>query len=1144
MRKNMKSNKLMKCIMVLLVFAITLAGSVVLPGKAADATFATSQVLDATEDVVYCEATNPNGVESLGVKFSNMHQAKGDEIGIPLPFEKYVMVAGEPCEEKTALVLQFTKPIDTTKVEYLTMKMFAGMGAKIRVYSADTKNFIEDTAKDVLYFKSWEIEEKTLILKKYADKDGMVRNITFYYADVQTGYERNLAIDSFEFDEYKNADVDYTLKATVNTYDVQDDLGKNQVPTFRLGDKNVLKSLGWDGAIYVDTEDHRILKPGKYVSLKFDQVNVKDYETVNINFYSPFELDFTFYVYSADEMVYSEETVDQVITVKGGEVTKFTLDTAKFADKYGYMSEVNLLLAKHNGEEGKGAQVFFGDMTFRLPREYAKVTVYTEKLSGGYEKSNISFELEGFAGDNVSIEPYNADEIGLYGYSYNGSAQNILSGVLKDGEVLDLRIYYRLRTFTVTINNDGETTTEKVKYGSSLDLMKYRKENMLMNILVDGLAIEDTKTTVTSDCVIDITQTPGNYIFFMVDGELFATRSYSPDNMSFEEPMVPLKEGYVGEWEAYELNGTDVTVNAVYTESKAPEKAPGIGENVLINVANKIKNMSGNTMFSTILMILGALILVAALVVVCIILVRKGILGKRVLIIGGSAVAVCAAVVCVILLWDVIVPEKKDATVATTKFENLYTSDKEQAIKPEETLTFEIDKELKNKNYIQIDVDTDVNLLGTIEYYNLEDKEQTNVEEFFLEGASEDVFYQFLDNFRDNGAGRFEKHLTKITLTNVSEEAGKVTLNEVGISDRIIDLTKAEVYVENEYLKVGMDLLCGGALTYVESLPQDGKVLQEILDADGTIKVGINYGEREGAQLLSESVNLINIFDKGREVQQSFYADVNEEEHGYVRGAYVAQNNQDWPYNPVQGGDQDDNSSQIIDYRVEENLLYVKTRAMDWGQHNSTTKSYMENWYTLEDDTLIVKNRFIDWNGFKSKVTKAINSEMPAVYFAQALNTFVTYDGAAPWTDSELDRQSNLDDWVKGAYVTENPSEGWFAWVNEDDYGIGMYVPGIPFYASGRSTTTTSASESLNSDAHESSMLTEYRPKNTSNYSQCYVRNTDYTAPVITTTMDNYVPLEYSYAIRINTVDNLRNSFKAMDQNGTIDNSGLSAWDD
>jgi len=214
----------------------------------------------------------------------------------------------------------------------------------------------------------------------------------------------------------------------------------------------------------------------------------------------------------------------------------------------------------------------------------------------------------------------------------------------------------------------------------------------------------------------------------------------------------------------------------------------------------------------------------------------------------------------------------------------------------------------------------------------------------------------------------------------------------------------------------------------------------------------------------------------------------------------------------------------------------------------------MSSWITKDNpyagagntwkSTLIVKNRFIDWNGFKAKVTKPINSEMPAVYFAQALNTFVTYDGAAPWTDSELDRQSNLGSWTEGAYVTENPSEGWFAWVNEDDYGIGMYVPGIPFYASGRSTETTSASEPLNSNAYESSMLTEYRPKNTSDYSQCYVINTDYTAPVITTTMDNYVPLEYSYVISINTVDNLRNSFKAMDQNGTIDNSGLSAWDD
>ena len=152
MRKDMKSKKIMKYVIAMFVLAMTLAGSITLPGKAAEATFATSQVLDATEDVAYCDGTNPNKVESLGVKFGNMTVEKGDAIGIPLPFEKNVLVAGEPSSEKTALVLQFTKPIDANKVEYLTLNMFAGKGAKIRVYDANTKNFVEDTAKDVLYF--------------------------------------------------------------------------------------------------------------------------------------------------------------------------------------------------------------------------------------------------------------------------------------------------------------------------------------------------------------------------------------------------------------------------------------------------------------------------------------------------------------------------------------------------------------------------------------------------------------------------------------------------------------------------------------------------------------------------------------------------------------------------------------------------------------------------------------------------------------------------------------------------------------------------------------------------------------------------------------------------------------------------------
>lgn len=1142
MNKKMRNNKFKNGIVMLLAFAVILVGSIVLPSRAAEDAYSTSQTLDAAASVAVCKGVNVNGVESIGVTFPQMGSTTAEKVGSKsLDLSEMVLISGKPFQEKAAFVVEFKKPIDANKIEYLTMGMFAGLDTKIRVYDSETVNFVEDTAQDILTFSSHTVEKKTLVLSKYADKDGLVRNLTFYIADMETSY--SLMIDYFQLAAHQEATEDYVLKSAENTYTVKGDMGTNQIPTFRLQDQGLLKDMGWESSVYVDGSQDRILKEGRYFKFRFDKVNVKHYETMVIDFYTATEVDLTLYAYSADEMVYSEETVDQVVNVKGGEVTTITLDTAKFADEYGYVSEVNFLLAKHTGEKGRGLQVFLGDVTFRLPREYANVTVYTEKLNGGYEKSNISTKIEGMAGDKVSISPYDAEEIGLYGYTYNSSGKNVLSGTLEDGKVLDLRLYYKLQNYTVKIQNDGETSTVQAKHGTEIELMKYRKENMLMNITVDGLALEGTKATVTNACVIDIKQTPGNYIWFMIDDELYATLTYTPEDTFIVKPVCPVKEGYAGEWEEILLNGEDHTIHAIYTPSEAPTQKTDTDDSIIVNVANAMKKATGNSVVGTILLSVGIVILIAAIAVAVVILVRKGILGKRGLIIGGSTVAACCATAAIILF---VLPNLSDTQKVDKeeyKFDKLYASSEEKTIKPEETLTFEIDKALNNKNYIKIDVDTDVDLLGTIEYYNVEDKEEANVEEFFIEAASEDSFYQFLDNFRENASGAFDKHLTKITIKNIEDEEGKLTLNEVGISDRVIDLTKAELYVENEYLKVGMDLICGGALTYVERLPQDGQVVQEIIDKDGNLRVGLNYGEIEGAELLSESVNLINIFDKGREIQQSFYADVNEEEHGYKRGKFVGLNNRDWPYNPVQGGDQDDNSSQIIDFRVEENELYVKTRAMDWGQHNVTTKSYMENWYTLNEDMLYVKNRFIDWNGFEN-VTKEINNEMPAVYIAQALNTFVTYDGTAPWTNGQLDRQSALGNWSEKGYPTANPTEGWFAWVNQDDFGLGMYVPGITRYGSGRSNASTSKKLGLNSDAADSSMLTGYRPAATSPYTQCYVRNTCYTAPIMRTTMDAYTPLEYTYVIRVDYVDTLRNGFQSMDLQNAIDNSGLKAWDD
>lgn len=1146
MKKKLTTNSIKRGFAILMAAFCLLAGSNMLPVQAAKS-FSKSQTLDADASVAYCDGTNPNKVTSTGVTFMAMNAIVDPFTNNMVASKNGVLMSAKMTADKTAFVLQFTKPIDANKLEYMTFGMFAGADCKVRVYDSKTTKFIEDTAKDVLLFSSWEVEQKTIVLKKYADKDGYVRNITFYIASTAT--ERSIILDYFKFEKYQPATADLTLQAVTDTSGVNADLGENQVPTLPIIDENVLKGFGWDGAIYTDGTPERLLRPGKYMTINVGKINASYYGKIAIDFFAQTAtgLELTFYVYGSEEIHYNRENATDIVTVKGGEVTSLELDVAKLADSNGYVSQINLLLVRHSNKTNEGYQFFLGDVTFKLPREYANVNIYTEKLGGGYEKSSASSRLEGLAGEKVSISPYAAEELGLYGYKYASGENNVLSGVLKEGTAINLNLYYRLIDCKVTINNEKETIKKKFKYGTTFDLMEFRNENMLMNVQLDGVETTDTTVKIKGDTVIDITQTPGNYVYFVVDDEIILTKTYTPDTVDFEEPLVPLKFGYVGAWEEYELDGTDKTIHAIYTKSEVgagmEDKKDSAG---LINVANKLEKESG---FPGALMVfLGILILavVAAAIILLVILVKRQKIGKRPVIIGGSAVAVCCAVLAVVLLADSIFPRtnEKEPVVEVFKFDTLYTSDEAKAIEPQETITYNIDEELKDKNYIEIDVESDVNLLGTVEYYNLADSSVTNKEEFFIEGASEEAFRQFLDNYRENGSGRFEKHLTAITLTNVSETAGTVTLNEVGISDRQMDLSNAEIYVENDYLKVGMDLLCGGALTYLERLSFDGEKLQEVMTADGDIALGLNYAEKEGAELLSDSVNLINIIDKGREIQQSFYANV-DEENGYTRGNYEANVlGENWPYNPVQGGDQDDNSSQIIDYRVEENVLYVKTRAMDWGQHNVTTKSYMENWYTLKDDMLYVKNRFIDWNGFTGE-SKMINNEMPAVYFVHGFSTFATYEGTAPWTDGELDIQKSLGEWaVSGGYVNNNPTEGWFAWVNEDNYGVGMYVPGIEIYASGRADASRNSRLDVNKHADKSSMLTNFRPDKTSDYTQCYVQNTSYTAPVLQTSMDQYIPLEYTYVIRVDELSNIRSVFKNLAQEGSVDNSGLTVWDE
>ncbi len=67
---------------------------------------------------------------------------------------------------------------------------------------------------------------------------------------------------------------------------------------------------------------------------------------------------------------------------------------------------------------------------------------------------------------------------------------------------------------------------------------------------------------------------PTHEIQFMVDGVLIYTVTYSEGDTSFVPPVVPLRPGYTGEWEAFTLGTTDLVVNAVYTATSTETVPP------------------------------------------------------------------------------------------------------------------------------------------------------------------------------------------------------------------------------------------------------------------------------------------------------------------------------------------------------------------------------------------------------------------------------------------------------------------------------------------------------------------------------------------------------------------------------------------
>ena len=195
---------------------------------------------------------------------------------------------------------------------------------------------------------------------------------------------------------------------------------------------------------------------------------------------------------------------------------------------------------------------------------------------------------------------------------------------------------------------------------------------------------------------------------------------------------------------------------------------------------------------------------------------------------------------------------------------------------------------------------------------------------------------------------------------------------------------------------------------------------------NGQIRLGVKKSSGAAIAWLSQSGstrNLINHFDRGRLIQQSYYGDKD--------GSLW--NQKPWRWNPVQGGDWRGNPATVLELKIDRTTLYAKTQPRHWATGQLLPDVTMEQWIDLADRIAHVRYR-MTYTGTHAHA-KA-DQEIPAFFTEPDLDTLVLYDGNAPWTNGPLSRS-------KPGWPNESRkiAEHWAAYVDEKDFGVGAYVP-------------------------------------------------------------------------------------------------------
>lgn len=226
------------------------------------------------------------------------------------------------------------------------------------------------------------------------------------------------------------------------------------------------------------------------------------------------------------------------------------------------------------------------------------------------------------------------------------------------------------------------------------------------------------------------------------------------------------------------------------------------------------------------------------------------------------------------------------------------------------------------------------------------------------------------------------------------------------------------------------------ALLVAASVVTTGVAAQLELD-NGTLKIRTDNTYGGSIVWLSTSagtLNLVNTHDRGREIQQSYYAGAN-----LTRSGQIA-NYSPWSWNPVQAGSYSGTPSIVDTFSKNNGILYSWTRPKLWEVPNETAQAVIKQWTQFEPgmaQVIRVTNQLVCQRSSGDAWGAPANrhQELPACYFIRALNRAKIYNGNGSWSDYNYPLLSS------GSWGRPNPPKKAMAFFLTNDFGVAIYSP-------------------------------------------------------------------------------------------------------